>query len=212
MNVVGALMYLAIGTQPDITYTVGKLMQFNNNPGQTHWQAIKHVFHYINGTMDLKLMYHAKKSCSSPHPFITYSDSDHAGCLNTQYSTGGYVVKIGMGAVSWSSRKQAMVALSSTEAQYIASVAAGKEILWMHTLLGELQYKVNDPSPMIMDNKSAPAVVKNPEHHGRMKHLHINYHWICQVIHGKQVLPSYILTEEMTANIFTKVFPHPLIE
>ena len=82
-NVVGALMYLAIGTWPDIAYAVGKLAQFNNNPGQTHWQAVKHVFHYLKGTIDLKLTYCANKSCLSSHPFITYSDSDHTGCLDT---------------------------------------------------------------------------------------------------------------------------------
>ena len=65
---------------------------------------------------------------------------------------------------------------------------------------------------MIMDNKSALAVVKNPEHHGRIKHLHINYHWIHQVICGKQISPSYVLTKQMTANIFTKALPCPLIE
>ena len=71
------------------------------------------------------------------------------------------------------------------EAEYIAAVTARKEILWMQTLLGELQYEVDSPSLMFMDNKSTLAVVKNLEHHGRMKHLHINYHWICQVICGK---------------------------
>ena len=106
-------------------------MQFNNNPGQTHWQAVKHVFRYLKGTIDLKLTYCANKSCLSSHPFITYSNSDHAGCLDTRRSTGGYEVKIGTGAVSWLSKKQATIALSSTEAEYIASVTARKEILWM---------------------------------------------------------------------------------
>ena len=124
-------------------------------------------------------------------------------------STSGYAVKIGMGAVNWLSKKQATIVLSSMESEYIASVAARKEILWMRTFLGELQYKVDSLSPMI---KSTLAVVKNPELHGRMKHLHINYHWIHQVIRGKQILPSYVPTKQMTANIFTKVLPCSLLE
>ena len=83
MNAVGALMYLAISTRPDIAYSVAKLAQFNTNPGRGHWQAVKHIFRYLKGTMDLKLTYRPDKSPSFPHPFTTYSDSDHAGCIDT---------------------------------------------------------------------------------------------------------------------------------
>ena len=128
--------------------------------------------------MDLKLTYCPDKSPSFPHPFTTYSDSDHAGCIDTRCSTSGYVIKIGTGAVSWSSKKQATVALSSTEAEYVASVAAGKEILWMQMLFKELHFDVKNPSTMMMDNQSALAIIKNPKHHGQMKHIDISHHWI----------------------------------
>ena len=83
MNAIGVLMYLAIGTCPDITFAIGKLTQFNSNPGRQHWQAVKHLFRYLKGMMDLKLTYQTEDSPASSHPFITYSDSNHANCLDT---------------------------------------------------------------------------------------------------------------------------------
>src|SRR3979490_857368 len=83
MNAIGVLMYLAIGTCLDIAYAVGKLAQFNINLGCGHWQVVKHIFHYLKGTMDLKLTYQSKDTPYSSHPFVTYSDSDHAGYLDT---------------------------------------------------------------------------------------------------------------------------------
>lgn len=212
MNAVGALMYLAIGTRPDIAYAVGKLAQYNSNPGHGHWQAVKHVFRYLKGTMDLKLTYRSEGNPHSSHPFVTYSDADHAGCLDTRRSTSGYIVKIGSGAVSWSSKKQSTVALSSTEAEYIASVASGKEILWMQTLLKELHFQIKGASPVFVDNQSALATIMNPEHHGRMKHLDISIHWIREVVRKRQIDPSFLPSEENTADVLTKALPCLLIE
>src|SRR5690242_6643826 len=83
MNAVGALMYLAIGTHPDIAYTVSKLAQYNSNPGPIHWKAVQHLFRYLSGTKDLKLTYRNNGSTLASELFQTYSDTDHAGCFNT---------------------------------------------------------------------------------------------------------------------------------
>ena len=212
MNAVGALMYLTVGTRPDIAFAVGKLVQFNSNPGRGHWQVVKHVFRYLKGTMDLKLTYYADQSNNPSHPFITYSDSDHAGCIDTRRLVGGYAVKIGSGAVSWSSKKQSTVALSSTEAEYIATVAAGKEVLWMRSLLTELHYNPKNASPMFVNNRSALTVLMDPQHHGRMKHLDINIHWIRDVIKKGVISPHHVPSDDNTADIFTKPLPRILIE
>ena len=178
MNAVGALMYLAIATCPDIAFTIGKLAQFNSNPGLQHWKAVKHVFQYLKGTINLWLTYYPNQSPLSSEIFIAYSDADHAGCLDTCKSTSGCLIKMGTGAVSWSSKKQSSVALSSTEAEYIAAVATGQEVLWLHELLCELHFPITTASPMFMDNQSAIATARNPEHHGQMKHIDIQQHWI----------------------------------
>ena len=133
ISVVGSLMYLALTTRPDITFSAGVLARFNSNPGPAHWQAAKHLMRYLKGTTHYRITYGPSLS---PQPFITYSDADHGGNPDNGKSTGGYVVKIGSGAVSWSSRLQSLVTLSTTEAEHISAVEAGKEILWIRQFMG----------------------------------------------------------------------------
>jgi hypothetical protein len=109
---VGALMYLATSTHPDIAYTIGCLARFNSNPGIVHWHAVKHLLRYLKGTADYSITY--APDPSSSELFSTFSDADHGGCKDTGRSTGGYLVKIGSGAVSWCSKLQSIVALSTT--------------------------------------------------------------------------------------------------
>ena len=201
ISVVGSLMYLAITTRPDIAYAAGVLARFNSNPGPSHWQAAKHVLRYLKGTMGYKITY---QPSDSPEPFITYSDADHGGNPDNGKSTGGYVVKIGSGAVSWSSKLQGLVALSTTEAEHIAAVEAGKEILWMRQFMGELGYEISGPSLLRMDNQSAISVNKNPEHHGRMKHLSLRLFWIRDAVQEGLISPTFVPTQNMAADIFTK--------
>lgn len=209
MSAVGALMYLAIGTRPDIAYAVGKLAQFNSNPGPIHWEAVKRVFRYLKGTIDLRLTY---REDGSADIFTAYSDSDYAGCIDTRKSTTGYALKMGTGAVSWSSKKQTFVALSSTEAEYVAASITGQEVVWMRSLLQELHFKVNEASPLNMDNQSAIAAIENPEHHGRMKQVDVRYHWIRDGARFKRLRTTYLPTEEMPADMLTKPLSAALIE
>jgi hypothetical protein len=202
-SVVGSLMYLAVTTRPDIAYSAGVLARFNSNPGPAHWQAAKHVLRYLKGTIDHKLVY---QPSTSSEPFITYSDADHGGNPDNGKSTGGYVVKIGSGAVSWSSRLQPLVALSTTEAEHISAVEASKEILWMCQFMGELGYDISGPSMLRMDNQSAIAVSKNPEHHSRMKHLSLHLFWLRDAVQDGLIAPTFVPTQEMAADIFTKAF------
>ena len=164
LSAVGSLMYLATCTRPDIAFTVSVLARFNANPGRAHWQAVKHLFRYLKHTQDLQLTYGPS---ASNELFVTYSDADYAGDDTTLRSTGAYVVMMGTGAVDWSSKLQSVVAQSTTEAEYIAANAAGRNIAWLRNLLTEFGYNLaNLPSTLYMDNSSAIAVAKNPEHHG----------------------------------------------
>jgi transposase InsO family protein len=201
LSAVGSLMYLAVTTRPDISYSVGVLARFNSNPGPLHWKAVKHLLRYLKGTIDHKIVY---APTSTDEAFITYSDADHGGNPDNLKSTGGYVVKIGSGAVSWSSKLQSLVALSTTEAEYVAAVEAGKEIIWFQQFLGELGYPVQGPSVLRMDNQSAIAVAKNPEHYGRMKHLDLRLFWLRDAVDAKKIEPVFISTDEMAADILTK--------
>ena len=151
--------------------------------------------------MDHRIVY---QPSDSPEPFITHSDADHGGNPDNGKSTGGYVVKIGSGAVSGSSKLQPLVALSTTEAEHISAVEAGKEILWMCQFMRELWYNVSGPSVLRMDNQSAIAVSKNPEHHGKMKHLSLRLFWLRDAVQDNLIAPTFVATEEMATDIFTK--------
>jgi hypothetical protein len=182
---------------------VGVLARFNTNPGVTHWKAVKHVFCYLKGTLDYKLTYGPVSNHSS-ELFTAYSDADHGGDKDTGRSTSAYVVKIGTGAISWKSKLQSMVTLSTTEAEYIAAVNAGMEILWLRNLFSELGYKLKSSSTLYIDNQPAVAVAKNPEHHGRIKHLDLHHYWLREVVDSGQITVKYCPTAEMPADLLTK--------
>ena len=201
LNAVGTLQYLATSTRPDISFAVGVLARFNKNPGIEHWKAVKHLFRYLKGSLDYQLVYGPS---DSPHLFTTYTDADHGGNPDNGRSTGGYAIIIGGGAVSWSSRLQSVVSLSTTEAEYIAAVEAGKEIIWMRNLLTEFGFNITSPSQLLIDNNSAVTVAKNPEHHGRMKHLDLRYHWLRDTVEAGHISPIHIPTTVQAADIFTK--------
>jgi len=195
-------MYLAVATRPDISYTVGVLARFNKNPGSLHWKAVKHLFRYLKGTLDYKLTYTG--SAPSSDLFTTYTDADHAGNPDNGRSTSGYVVKMGNGAISWSSRLQGIVALSTTEAEYVAATSAGQEILWLRHLFTELGYSFDSPSTLHIDNRSALSVAKNPEHHGRMKHLDLRFYWLRDEVDKGRINMAHLRTDAMPADILTK--------
>ena len=124
---------------------------------------------------------------------------------STGKSTGGYLVKMGTGAISWMSKLQSVVALSTTEAEFIAAVSAGQEILWLRNLLSEWGYGVKShPSSLQIDNQSALTVAKNPEHHGRMKHLDTKYFWLRDEVGKGKITLHYVPTAEMPADLLTK--------
>ena len=111
---------------------------------------------------------------------------------------------MGTGVISWSSKLQTIVALSTTEAEFVAAVHAGKEVVWFHQFLAELGYTFNSPSILQIDNQSAISVAKNPEHHSRMKHLNLQFFWLHNEVVGGTLSPLFIPTTNMTADLLIK--------
>jgi hypothetical protein len=202
VSAIGALMYLAIVMRTDIAYAVGVLCRFMARPGPEHWKAVKHLFCYLRGTCDFRLTY--KPEPSAPYPFYVYSNADHGANLDNSCSTSAYIVKIGSGAVLWLSRLQSIVALSTTEAEFVAAASAGQEVVWMRALLGELGFPISGPSLLLLDNQSAIQVGKSPKHHGRMKHLDLHFYWLCNVVVAGQIALRYVPTANMAADLLTK--------
>ena len=113
-------------------------------------------------------------------------------------------MKMGTGAISWCSKLQSIVTLSTTEAEYVAAVSAGQEVIWLRSFLSELGYNMTAPSVLNVDNQSAIAVAKNPEHHGRMKHLDLRFFWLRDQVETKAIGLKYLPTAEMPADVLTK--------
>ena len=122
LSAVGSLMYAMLGSRPDIAYAVGLVSQFSTNPDNEHWGAVKRIFRYLAGTKGMGILYGSENNC------MGYSDSDWGGS-DERRSTSGYTFILNGGAVSWASRKQSVVALSSTEVEYMALTHAIKEVL-----------------------------------------------------------------------------------
>ena len=199
-SAVGSLMYLAVSTRPDISYAVNNLARFNSNPQKEHWTALKRVLRYLNGTINHGLLYKQ----GGPERLVGYSDADWAGDLSDRKSTSGYIFMFSGGPVSWSSKKQKCVALSTAEAEYVALSAAVQECIWLRQLEAELSSTNDVPTLIFEDNQSTIGMAKNPQFHGRAKHIDIRHHFVReQLAHGTIQL-KYCPTTEMTADILTK--------
>jgi hypothetical protein len=136
---------------------------------------------------------------------IGYTDSDWAGDHATRKSTSGYVYNLGSGAISWSSKRQATVALSTCEAEYIGQTQAAKEAVWLKGLLNEIRPEGGLQTVIIYgDNQGAIALAKNPLHHGRAKHIDIQHHWVRGQISDGHVDLQYVATDKQVADGLTK--------
>lgn len=210
---IGSLIFLAITTRPDIMFAVSLVSRFQENPGQSHWNAVKRIFKYLKQTQDLGITY-----SSDPNDFnlIGFSDSDYAGDVDCRKSTSGYIFKIAGGAVSWASRLQSTVSTSTTEAEYVAASAAVKEAIWLKQLLCDINMFQSvcksESVPLFIDNQSAIKLIKNPVLHKRTKHIDICFHFVREKYENKEISVSYVATENQLADIFTKPLPKQRFE
>jgi len=160
-----SLMYLALGARPGIAYSVNKLAQFTHNPKLKHWTAVKQIFWYLKGTRAHILTYSRSNNLLSPKINI-YCNADWASDAD-QKSVSRNVITMAGGAVSWSSKKQAMIALSTTEAEYIAATHVVKQVLWHQSLFHELQFLLLMTSTIFSDNQATILITHYPEFHSR---------------------------------------------
>ena len=207
-NAVGSLIYAMLGTRPDIAAAVGVCSQYMANPGLQHWKAVKRILRYLQGTLDLGLKLGGKNATAS---LKGYSDSDWGGSLDDRKSTTGFVFDFG-GPISWQSKKQPTVALSSTEAKYMALTQAAKEAIWLQGLLSELGIKETRPTTILEDNQGCIALAKNPTSHARTKHIDIRHHFIRETLENGQIKLEYCPTTDMVADILTKAIPKDQFE
>jgi len=211
-SAVGSLMYLMIATRPDIAYAVGVVSRFLENPGKFHWQAVKHILRYVRGTVDTVLQLGGCPHVSAElgtgrasHAELSgYCDADWASDDDTRRSTTGYIFTLGTGAISWSSKRQPTVALSTTEAEYMSASAAAREVVWLRTLMEELGVRQEGVTVIRCDNQGAIALTRNPVQHQRSKHIDIRFHFIRSLYEARVVDIKYVPTHEQIADVLTK--------
>ena len=198
---IGSLMYLMIGTRPDIGYAIGKLSQYCEKPLKSHWSSIKRVLRYIKGTRNVGIKYDGNKSMKP----LGYCDSDWAGCLETRKSTEGILFLLAGGAVYWSSKKQSIIATSSCEAEYIASCSAAKTAIWLNNMLGGiLGNSAPKPITVHVDNQGSIGMAYNESINARNKHIDIRYHFVRDAVKNKQVTLEHCAGTDQAADPLTK--------
>jgi hypothetical protein len=158
---------------------------------------------YIRGTLDFGLHFPIGTS-NKGSVLIGYSDSDWSGDITDRKSTSGYVFKFNNAAISWCTKKQAVTALSSCEAEYIAGTFAACQALWLDSVMKELKCETSKPLLLRIDNKSAISLAKNPISHGRSKHIETKYHFIREQVSNGVIEVQYCPTELQLADGFTK--------
>lgn len=167
-SMVGGLNYLT-HTRPDISFSVSAVSRFLHSPTKQHLGAAKRILRYVAGTVNYGIWYSRVKEFR----LVGFTDSDWAGCLDDRRSTSGNVFSFGSGAITWSSKKQDTVALSSSEAEYTAANAAARQALWLRKLLVDFCLEQKNATKLFCGNRSAIAMAKNPVFHGRTKHIDV---------------------------------------
>ena len=231
---VGTLLWLSLGTRPDICYAVSQAAKFNDCFGREHWKAVKRIFRYLSGTMKLGIKF---KSINTSGDYLQrfnslkylkdfkvviynrgrryiynidiclptgFVDSDHGRDIDSRRSVTGYIFFLGSSPICWQSKQQTSVALSSMEAEYMAACAASQEAIWLGRLLREFGCLFSNPIVMLEDNQSCIHLSKNPGDFAKSKHIDTRYHFVREQVEKGTIILQKIDTKENLADMFTK--------
>jgi hypothetical protein len=198
-QLIGCLMYL-LATRPDLAFSVCLIARYMEKPTELHLAAAKRVLRYLQGSLHYGILYARNSECV----LQGWSDSDYAGDLDDRKSTTGYVFMYGNGAVSWSSKKQAIVTLSTTEAEFVAAASCACQAVWLGRILEQLKQAQMNGTVIFCDNTSSIKLSKNPVMHGRCKHIDVRYHFLRDLTKDGAVEMKFCTSQEQIADIMTK--------
>ncbi|XP_017187340.1 uncharacterized mitochondrial protein AtMg00810-like [Malus domestica] len=198
-QLVGSLIYLTL-TRPDISYAVGVMSRYMQNPNKPYLEAVRRILRYVKSTIDYGLLY---KKCEDGK-LVGYCDANFARDHDTRRSTTGYGFKIGSGVVSWCSKRQPTMSLLTTEVEYRATAMTTQENAWLVQLMSDLHQPVNYAVPLYCDNQSAIHLAENLVFHARTKHVEVHYHFIRKKVLQEEIEMRPINTDDQIADLFTK--------
>ena len=198
---VGCLRYL-LHTRPDLSYCVGVLSKYMQDPKESHGIAMKQCLRYLKGTIACGMMF--KHSLTKPSRLVGYSDSSHNIDPDDGRSTTGHIFYLGESPIAWCSQKQETVALSSCEAEFMAGTEAARQAIWLTELLVEIKGSAREKVVIRIDSQSAIALTRNPVFHGRSKHIHTRYHFIRECVENGVIEVEHVPGSQPKADILTK--------
>ncbi|XP_073271383.1 uncharacterized protein [Primulina huaijiensis] len=197
-SIIGSLLYLT-ASRPDLMFSVCLCARYQSNPKISHLKAVKRILRYIAGTIELGLWYTRETNSN----LVGFSDADWAGDLDDRKSTSGGCFYLGNNLISWHSRKQNCVSLSTAESEYVAAGSGCTQLLWMNQMIEDYGLK-SEPLVMYCDNSSAINISKNPVQHSRTKHIDIRHHFIRDLVEKGLIRMEFVDTNNQLADIFTK--------
>ena len=228
-ELLGALLWVSQGTRPDITYAVAQCAKFSHKPKNAHWWALKKILRYLKGTVDYGIIYRRPgdrkvptlQELSLPEAYLSSVsakeaagividgnvDADYANSIDDRRSVSGYVNFMAEGPISWQSKTQASVALSTMESEYMALAAEVQEAIYLRMVLQELGVELSGPVVIREDNKACQMFSEHAGNFARTKHIDVRYHFVRERRERGDVRVDYVCTSEQVADIFTKALP-----
>lgn len=180
-------------------YAVSLVSRFMETPKEKHWEEMKMILKYVNGIKQYGVLY----DITSHFRLVGYTDSDWVGSVDDRKSTYGYAFDFCFGAISWASKKQSIVSLSTVEVEYVAAIAEMCQEVWMSRMLRDLHHDQKEMKTIFCDNTSAIALSNNYVFHKRTKHINAKYHFIREFIKNDEIVLQCCTSQEQFANIFT---------
>lgn len=203
-SVVGSLLYLAMGTRPDIAYAVSLASRKLDNPTDSDWEIVQTTLRYLRNTIGHGIVYNNDDDKS----LVLFSDADNNSCPETRRSRTGVVSFYGGGVITWRSKLQEAISNSTTEAEFMAAADATKDLIWLKRLFAEIANNVSLPILQI-DNQSTIKYIKNPMFHARTKHIDQRYKFVQDEFSKGHFQLGYVRSDEQRADILTKALPAP---
>lgn len=192
-------MYVMLGSRPDLAFALGYLSRYQDAASDIHWTYLKRVLRYLRGTIDYELTYKRRKE-----PVLSaFVDADWANDVDERKSTSGYLIQAFGNTIHWSSKKQPIVSLSSTEAEYIAACSAATELIWFSKMFKNMKINLSLPMLLYEDNQGCIQVASNPETK-RSKHIDVRYHFLRELVWNGRVALKKIASENQLADGLTK--------